>query len=78
LWHDFVGTNAAQPVGLGRAPVSTMRAIFRGSATGEVKSNPEIPAAASISVSETVAAHTPIAPAAICRRAISGHLCALA
>src|SRR5438105_568890 len=55
-----------------------MRDIFSGSNTGEVSSNPSIPALASISASVTVATDMPIAPAAICLRAISTHLCALA
>src|SRR5581483_10622475 len=45
---------------------------------GEVSSTPRTPAAAMASASGTVATQTPRAPAATCRRAISGHLCVLA
>ena len=58
------------------APVAITRAILSGSANGEVSSRPVIPADAINSASTTVATQTPMAPAAIWRFAISGHLCA--
>lgn len=53
------------------APVSTMLAIFAGSATGEVSSSPVMPPFAISSVSASVATQTPQAPPASWRLAIS-------
>ena len=69
------GQHAPRPRRLASA---TIRAILPGSTIGEVRRTPVIPAATIASASGTVATATPRAPAATCRRAISGHLCVLA
>ena len=54
---------------------ATTRAIFSVVTTGDVISTSSTPPSTITSASLTLAAQTPTAPSAICRRAMMGHLC---